>query len=53
MYFVVQVLQGNKKLQSWMLNLNEGITFLHDINSSVCTLLCGYCETTKDYISKP
>jgi hypothetical protein len=30
-----------------MLNLNEGIPFLHDINSSVRTLLCGYCETTK------
>jgi hypothetical protein len=48
MYFVVHVLWGNKILQSWTLNHNEGITLLHDVSSNVHILLCGYCKATKD-----
>jgi hypothetical protein len=35
-----------------MSNLNEGNAFLGDDTSSVCILMCKYCETTKDYIPK-
>jgi hypothetical protein len=35
-----------------MSNLDEGNAFLCDVSSSVCTLMCKYCETTKDYIPK-
>jgi hypothetical protein len=35
-----------------MSNLNEGNAFLCDVSYNVCTLMCGYCEATKDYIFK-
>jgi hypothetical protein len=35
-----------------MSNLNEGNAFMGDDTSSVCILMCKYCETTKDYIPK-
>jgi hypothetical protein len=47
------VLWNSKRLQSWMSNPNEGNEFMYDVNSSVCTLLCGYCQATEDYIPKP
>jgi hypothetical protein len=33
-----------------MSNLDEGNAFLSDASCSVCTLMCRYCKTTKDYI---
>jgi len=33
-----------------MSNFDEGNAFIGDVTSSVCTLMCRYYETTKDYI---
>jgi hypothetical protein len=49
----VQVLQSNRRLESWMSNYNENIIFLSNVNFSLRTLLCQYCEATKDYNPKP
>ncbi len=36
-----------------MSNLDEGNAFMSDVNSNVCTLLCGYCEAIENQIPKP
>jgi hypothetical protein len=40
----MQVLLGTKKLQ----NFDESNALLYDVSSSVRTMLCKYCEATKD-----